>query len=234
MITTLLWDIDGTILDFLAAEKAAIRCLFRELELGECTDEMIARYSAINKKYWRMLEEGKMTKPEILIGRFHEFFAGEGVVTDADYFNRTYQVRLGDTVVFIDRADELLRELKAAGLRQYAVTNGTRVAQHKKLTNANLWEVFDGVFISDEIGAEKPSREFFDHVFSAIGDVKREETLIIGDSPSSDIRGGMAAGIYTCLYAPKEIDLPDGVRADVMIKNLWEVKGLLTRFPEQE
>ena len=234
MITTLLWDIDGTILDFLAAEKAAIRCLFRELALGECNDEMIARYSAINKKYWRMLEEGRMTKPEILVGRFHEFFAGEGIVTDADYFNRTYQVRLGDTVVFIDRADELLRELKAAGLRQYAVTNGTRVAQHKKLTNANLWEVFDGVFISDEIGAEKPSCEFFDHVFSAIGEVNKEETLIIGDSLSSDIRGGMAAGIHTCWYAPNGVDLPGDVRVDAKITNLWEVKGLLARFPEQE
>lgn len=234
MITTLLWDIDGTILDFLAAEKAAIRALFAELELGECTDEMIARYSAINKKYWRLLEDGKMSKPEILEGRFREFFEGEGIVADADYFNRTYQVRLGDTIVFIDRADELLRELKAAGVRQYAVTNGTRVAQRKKLTNANLWEVFDGVFISDEIGAEKPSCEFFDHVFATIGDVNREEMLIIGDSPSSDLRGGMTAGIFTCWYNPKGNTLPAGVRADVSITNLWEVKGLLARFPEQE
>ncbi|MBQ8350423.1 MAG: YjjG family noncanonical pyrimidine nucleotidase [Clostridia bacterium] len=234
MIKTILWDIDGTILDFLAAEKVAIRSLFAELSLGECTDEMISRYSAINKTYWRMLEEGRMTKPEILIGRFHEFFEGEGIKTDADYFNKTYQVRLGDTIVFIDRADELLRELKTAGLRQYAVTNGTRVAQRKKLTNANLWEVFDGVFISDEIGTEKPSREFFDHVFSEIGDAKREETLIVGDSPSSDMRGGIAAGIRTCWYNPKGDQLPDGMRVDAEITNLWDVRALLAALPEQE
>ena len=234
MITTLLWDIDGTVLDFLAAEKAAIRTLFGELRLGECTDEMIARYSAINKKYWRLLEDGKMTKPEILIGRFHEFFAGEGIVTDADYFNRTYQVCLGDTVVFIDRADELLRRLQADGVRQYAVTNGTRVAQRKKLTNANLWEVFDGVFISDEIGAEKPSPAFFDYVFSKIGEVERNRVLIVGDSLSGDMRGGIAAGIHTCWYNPKGDKLPDGMRVDAEIKDLWEVQALLARFPEQE
>lgn len=234
MITTLFWDIDGTILDFLAAEKAAIRSLFAEFGLGECTDEMIARYSAINKKYWRLLEDGVMTKPEILVGRFREFFAGEGIVTDADRFNETYQVRLGDTVVFIDRADELLRRLKDAGIRQYAVTNGTRIAQRKKLTNAHLWEVFDGVFISDEIGAEKPSTVFFDHVFAAIGDIGRDEVMIVGDSLSGDMRGGLAAGIRTCWFNPAGAPRPAGMAIDEEIQSLWQVQELLARGEKEE
>ena len=73
-ITTVLWDVDGTLLDFIAAEKAAIRKLFREYHLGECTDEMLARYSKINRTYWVKLENGEMTKPEILVGRFRDFF----------------------------------------------------------------------------------------------------------------------------------------------------------------
>lgn len=234
MITTLFWDIDGTILDFLAAERAAIRSLFAEFGLGECTDEMIARYSAINKKYWRLLEDGVMTKPEILVGRFREFFAGEGIVTDADRFNETYQVRLGDTVVFIDRADELLRRLKDAGIRQYAVTNGTRIAQRKKLTNAHLWEVFDGVFISDEIGAEKPSTVFFDHVFAAIGDIGRDEVMIVGDSLSGDMRGGLAAGIRTCWFNPAGAPRPAGMAIDEEIQSLWQVQELLARGEKEE
>ncbi|MBO5051201.1 MAG: YjjG family noncanonical pyrimidine nucleotidase [Clostridia bacterium] len=234
MITALFWDIDGTILDFLAAEKAAIRSLFAELGLGECTDEMIARYSAINKKYWRLLEDGVMTKPEILVGRFSEFFAGEGIVTDADLFNETYQVRLGDTVVFIDRADELLRRLKAAGIRQYAVTNGTRIAQRKKLTNAHLWEVFDGVFISDEIGAEKPSKAFFDHVFATVKDLDRDEVMIVGDSLSSDMRGGLAAGIRTCWYNPAGASCPVDLPLDEEIHDLWQVQELLARGKKEE
>ena len=78
-ITTVLWDVDGTLLDFIAAEKAAIRKLFREYDLGECTDEMLARYSKINRSYWVKLENGEMTKPEILTGRFRDFFVSEGL-----------------------------------------------------------------------------------------------------------------------------------------------------------
>ena len=79
MITTILWDVDGTLLDFLAAEKAAIRTLFAEFGFGECTDEAIARYSKINRRYWEKLENGELTKPEVLVGRFREFFETEGL-----------------------------------------------------------------------------------------------------------------------------------------------------------
>lgn len=78
MITTILWDVDATLLDFLAAEKAAIKKLFQEFDLGECTDEMIRRYSKINRSYWEQLECGELTKPEVLVGRFREFFETEG------------------------------------------------------------------------------------------------------------------------------------------------------------
>ena len=81
MITTILWDVDGTLLNFLAAEKSAIRKLFEEYGLGECTDEMIERYSVINRKYWEKLERGELTKSEILVGRFQEFFREECIVS---------------------------------------------------------------------------------------------------------------------------------------------------------
>ena len=84
MIKVILWDIDATLLDFLAAEKAAIRKCFEKYNLGVCTDEMIGRYSVINKRYWEMLERGEMSKEDILIGRFQEFFASEGIETDCE------------------------------------------------------------------------------------------------------------------------------------------------------
>ena len=101
MIKVILWDIDGTLLDFEAAEKAAIGQCFASHNMGECTDEMLKRYSAINRKYWEALEKGTMSKPEILVGRFREFFETEGLpVEHAESFNAEYQVRLGDTVCF--------------------------------------------------------------------------------------------------------------------------------------
>ena len=110
MITTILWDVDATLLDFLAAEKAAIKKLFQEFDLGECTDEMIRRYSKINRSYWERLECGELTKPEVLVGRFREFFETEGICSDvAEVFNERYQLCLGDTIVFRDDSYEIVK-----------------------------------------------------------------------------------------------------------------------------
>lgn len=124
-VKILLWDIDGTLLDFEAAEKAAIRKCFEIFELGECTDEMLNVYKKINREYWEKLERGEMSKPDILVGRFRDFFEQYGLdVSKTSDFNLEYQVRLGDTVCFYPNALELVTEFKGKIL-QYAVTNGT-------------------------------------------------------------------------------------------------------------
>ena len=105
MITAILWDVDGTLLDFCAAEKAAIQKLFEEFGLGECSEEMLGRYSRINRTYWERLERGEITKPEVLVGRFKEFFETEGMSgAIAPQFNKKYQLCLGDTIVYRDES----------------------------------------------------------------------------------------------------------------------------------
>ena len=137
-----------------------------------------------------------------------------------------YQIRLGDTIVFIDEADRLLADLRGR-VKQYAVTNGTKRAQDRKLRLSGLDRLFEGIFISDEIGAEKPSREFFDHVFAHIEPFEKDEILIVGDSLSSDIRGGNVAGIRTCWYNPQELPAPTDLRVDYQIKQLGEIYRIL-------
>jgi len=227
MIKVLLWDVDGTLLDFLAAEKAAMKKCFEVCGIGECTDEMIARYSKINRKYWEMLERGEITKPQVLIGRFEEFFESEGIVTDcATEFNKEYQVRLGDTICFCDNGYELVKSLKGR-VKQYAVTNGTKVAQDKKLAKSGLVELFDAVFISEEIGVEKPGVGFFEKVWDRIGRYEADEVMIIGDSLTSDMQGGNNAGILCCWYNPKGAVNYTGVRVDYEIDNLQKVKEII-------
>lgn len=227
MIKVLLWDIDGTILNFLAAEKEAMKKCFEVCGLGVCTDEMIERYSKINKKYWEMLERGELTKPQVLVGRFEEFFKSEGIITDcASKFNKEYQVRLGDTICFHDDAYELLKSFRGT-VKQYAVTNGTKVAQDKKLNLSGLREIFDDVFISEELGVEKPGIGFFEKVWDRIGRYKSDEVMIIGDSLTSDMRGGNNAGILCCWYNPKKVVNDKGVRIDYEIDDLQKVREII-------
>lgn len=222
-IKVILWDIDGTLLNFAEAEKAAIRTCFGMFELGECTDEMLADYSEINRNYWKRLERGEISKKEVLEGRFREFFAKYNLnVSVAEKFNTQYQVSLGDTVVFYPNGLEVVQELKGK-IPQYAVTNGTKIAQDKKLKNSDLIHILDGVFISEVVGVEKPGVGFFDKVFETIGEYDKSEVMIIGDSLTSDIQGGNNAGIVTCWFNPGEKKEDTDLRIDYEIRDLGEI-----------
>ena len=229
MIQTILWDVDATLLDFHAAEKAAILKLFRQFHLGECTEEMLQRYANINRGYWERLERGELTRDQVLVGRFQEFFEKEGLdVSAASAFNEAYQQALGDTVVYCDDSYQIIDSLRGK-VKQYVVSNGTIVAQEKKLRLSGLGALMDGIFLSEELGVEKPNKAFFDKVFKEIGDMDRDTVLIVGDSLTSDIRGGNNAGIRTCWYNPGHAVPIEGVHVDYEITDLHEVYDLLKK-----
>ena len=229
MIQTILWDVDATLLDFHAAEKAAILKLFRQFHLGECTEEMLQRYANINRGYWERLERGELTRDQVLVGRFQEFFEKEELdVSAAPAFNEAYQSSLGDTIVYRDDSYHIIKSLRGK-VKQYVVSNGTIVAQEKKLRLSGLGKLMDGVFLSEELGVEKPNKAFFDKVFKEIGDIDRDTVLIVGDSLTSDIRGGNNAGIRTCWYNPGHAALIEGVHVDYEIMDLHEVYDLLKK-----
>ncbi len=224
---TILWDVDGTLLDFSAAEEAAIRSLFADFGLGICTEAMLARYSEINKNYWRALERGEMTKPEILTRRFDDFFAAEGLAgPPSAEFNVAYQRRLGDTIVYRDGSDRLVASLRGR-FRQYAVSNGTVAAQTRKLARSGFDKLMDGIFLSERIGYEKPAEEFFDAVFREIGEERRAGSIIVGDSLTSDIEGANRAGIKSCWYNPGGAEKNACAKPDYEIKNLNEILTIL-------
>ncbi len=225
MIQTILWDVDGTLLDFLAAERYGMRKCCKEIGV-DMDDEMLADYSAINRCWWEKHERGEVTQKEIFNGRLRELFTKYGIpYTDYDRFNERYQIALGEVAFPLDDSLRLLRELKGR-ISKYVVTNGSRAAQEAKLKKSGIDKLVDGVFISEKIGFQKPSVGFFDFVRKQTAYIP-DQTLIVGDSLTSDMKGGNNAGILCCWYNPKGMPKKGEVRIDFEIRNLWEVKEIL-------
>ena len=195
--------------------------------MGECSDEMLTRYSKINRSYWERLERDEMTKQQVLVGRFKEFFASEGLDAGvAEEFNAKYQYALGDTIVPRDNSLEIVRKLREkSGSTSYPTGRSSR--RIRSCVCRVLETLMDGIFLSAELGVEKPNIEFFEKTFSWIGQVDPRETIIIGDSLSSDIRGGNNAGILTCWYNPSGKEAPENLRIDYEIGDLHQVFDLL-------
>ncbi len=228
-IKYILWDIDGTLLDFELAENTAIRECFKDFNLGNCSDKQLKDYKKINNKFWNQLENGKISKKEVLEGRFVEFFLKNGIDTDiASEFNETYQIWLGNIVYYIKNAKETVLALKTK-YKQYGATNGTIVAQEKKLAKSGLDKLLDDVFISEKIGFNKPSINYYKAVFEKVGSHNLEEYIMIGDSLTSDMQGGINAGISTCWFNPNKKQNDKKLNIDYEINNLKEVIDILTK-----
>ena len=223
----LLWDIDGTILNFELAERAAIRSLFDRFKLGDCSDEMLMYYSQINKRYWQLMESGKIKKDKMLVERFIEFFSNKGINADiAAEFNKEYQIALCDTIVFNDDAIDIIKHQRKT-CKIVIVTNGTEVVQEKKLKRSGLNDIADNVFISELVGFEKPNIKFFEKVILEVGIKDLKEALIIGDSLTSDIQGGHNIGIDTCWYNPKNEENTTLLNPTYTIRNLHELENII-------
>ena len=230
MIQTILWDIDGTILNFHRSAENSLKNTFKKFGYGEITDELLHTYEEINDVYWCKLEKGEITKEKLLVERFVEFFTKIGVeTTRVVEFNQAYLNGLLDTVVFMPEAYETVKKLHPE-YKQYIVTNGVKKLQRKKIAKAHIEEFFDGIFISDEIGYEKPHIEFFNYVFDRIPTKNPDEVIIIGDSLTSDIAGGIRAGIHTCWYHPSNEENHSDVKPEFTITSHLAFQEILKQL----
>lgn len=224
---TLLFDVDDTLLDFDVAENAALARLF-EQENVTVTTAMLARYKEINEAMWRAFERGEVTKSVLHNTRFSKFFKEYGMEVDGAYFEEVFQKYLQEAHYFVEGAYEIIAKL-AKDYDLYVVSNGKTMTQNKRLANADLAKYFEGIFISEQTGYQKPMIEFFDYVFTRIDGLDKDKTLIVGDSLTSDITGGLRAGIDTCWFNIHGIDNTSDVHPHYEIKKLHELHTLLAQ-----
>ncbi len=224
--TTILFDADDTLFDFKKSEHEAVKDCLSLVGFPE-SDEIIEKYSEINQSYWKMLERGEITKKDLFIERWKTFLGFYGLVdVNAEMLANHYLTQLSQKCYLLDGAEELCRKLYGR-VKMYIVTNGFGVVQHGRFDKSILREYFEDMFISEEMGAEKPSIDYFNAVAAAIPDFDREKALIIGDSVTSDIKGGITAGIDTCWYNRGRKIAPDGMNITYIINDLAEIENIL-------
>lgn len=228
MIEFLFLDLDDTILDFKMAERLAIPKTLSAFGVN-VTDELLARYHAINKTCWEMLERGELTREEVGTRRFALIFAQEGVEGDAEACNDLYLKNLAIGHYFLPGAEETVQRLSKK-CRLYIASNGTASVQEGRMTSAKLYPYFEKVFISEHLGANKPSKEFFDRSFAQIPDFDPKKALIVGDSLTSDILGGINAGIATCWVNPQHKPGKPEITPDYEIEGLHQLEELLEKI----
>ena len=225
MLTTIFFDLDNTLLDFDRGEAHALSRALRQFGVDP-TPAVLDRYHAINLSQWELLEEGKLTKDQVLLRRFDLLFAELGAACDSQAVCDLYESFLAEEHDFVPGALELLEALSPR-YSLYLATNGAAAVQRRRLADANILPYFQNIFISEEVGFHKPSPAFFRACFAAVPGFDPASARMVGDSLTSDIRGGRDAGLRTCWLERLDRPSRQDILPDYTITALHQLPALL-------
>ena len=224
MVQNILFDLDETLLDFKRSESRALSNMLRHMGV-EPTEQVVARYSEINKSRWKMLEKGLLTRQQVKESRYEILFKELGVDFSAAEATAYYEEQLSQKGFLFPDTTKLLDTLYGK-YRLYIVSNGGSKVQSGRLADCGIGKYFEDIFISEDAKAEKPSIEFFDYCFTRRPEIKAADSVLIGDSLTSDIQGGINAGIRTVWFNP-DGQVAEEVHPDYEVRALMEIPSLL-------
>ena len=225
MIEFLFLDLDDTILDFHKAERIALGKTFRSFGL-EPNEDVLARYKQINIEHWQRLETKELTRDQVVVGRFAQLFREYGISVDPAQVALQYENDLSVGHYFLPGAEEALKSLSQK-YKLYLASNGTAKVQAGRLKSANISHYFAEIFVSQEIGANKPDKLYFDRCAQRIPGYDSQKAMIVGDSLTSDIQGGINAGMKTVWVNPSHKPHPTHITPDYQIESLSQLEALL-------
>ena len=221
----ILFDADGTLFDYDKAEAYALQNAFNFMEIP-FSKEFISIYKTINSALWLDFEKGLISPDKIRVERFKQLFDNFNVETDIKKFGDIYLHYFAEAGFLIDGAENIVKKI-AEQKNTAIVTNGLSVVQRSRFSKAPIMSLFEDVIISEEIGCAKPNPDFFEITFERLNHKDKNSTIIIGDSLTSDIQGGINFGITTCWFNPKKLPNNSGLTPDFEIQKLEELLGIL-------
>jgi 2-haloacid dehalogenase len=222
----ILFDADDTLFDYKKAEDFALTSVFEEFGIQSPDTDFVALYRTINQELWNDFEKGAISLADLRVERFSRLFTGTGFTIGADEFSSRYLGYLGSGAYLLDGAVELVEELKEK-LRLAIITNGIREVQLSRFAKADMANYFEHIIVSEDTGYQKPHFGIFEYTFNKLGISDPSRVLIVGDSLTSDIQGGLNSGIDTCWYNPNNKLNHTLIKPKFEIKTLSEVLTLL-------
>ena len=226
----IMMDIDNTLLDFDAAERKALLETLQQFSLP-CDEAAVSRYHEINSSLWGELNRGKIRRDKLVVERFDRFVKEIGAAAKAAELNRAYTEHLATHADVIPGAEEALQEL-AEVATMIAVSNGTESVERGRLKLSGFEKYFDDIFISEAVGVSKPNPKIFQMAMRKLGIEHSDKVLVVGDSLSADIQGGVNAGLDTCWVNMNGLENESGLTPTYEVKALSELYPIVMEEDE--
>lgn len=231
MLKAILLDVDNTLLSFDEYVKQTMKQGFALFGIGTYEEGMFSVFNEINTGLWQSIEKGELDFEQLQQIRWNKIFAALGFSADGIAFETYFRECLFESAIPEKGAMELLEYLHGKYTLCVA-SNGPYLQQVNRLTISGMLPFFSHLFISEEIGFSKPSQQFFNTCLRRLNadteqDILPDEVMIIGDSLSSDMAGGIQFGLQTCFYNPASKNLPHGVKVNYTVTSLKEIESIL-------
>jgi 2-haloacid dehalogenase len=222
---TLLFDADGTLFDYQRSETWALTETFDQYGL-RFLPAYSETYGQVNDPLWEAFEQGQITQDRLKVLRFELLFQALGFSVEAQAFSDSYTRQLGKATFLVEGAYDLVASLSGRH-RMLLLTNGLTDVQRPRFSGSAIGHFFEDWVISEEVGVAKPDPRIFDIALERLGRPDKGEVLIIGDSLTSDMAGGIAYGIDTCWYNPTARPADPALPITYQIRNLVQLPALV-------
>ncbi len=222
----LIFDADDTLFDFKKSESYAIEKAMKDFNIAYDKSVHIPLYHKVNHDIWKEFEQGNMTQEELKSERFRRFFDILGLNDDPVSFSKTYMKYLGNASFLYEKSETIVKKLSNTH-RLAIITNGLTEVQENRISKSDIAHYFEEIVISESVKLSKPNPEIFSYTLGKMNHHDKNSVLMIGDSLTSDIKGGAIFGIDTCWYNPRKSANPFGFAPTYEIHDLNSIADIV-------